>query len=444
MDWHCRVLALVALSALVAAAPPSAAFAQDGGGEAGGEQGEGAAPTAAEPPKLFEQVDRKHVMSMMLPKTWKALSGEEAQASALATFGGFFGEENKSHNGFIYFFTQSQFQRAALARAVILPQSGTVKPDAMREKAGWAEGCVVDHDSVVWRRYVEKNGRVYEFVVLAHVKAYDTVKATVQLMLDTAKVTADYTGPPLGDAFKQKKVGEYDVTSDAEASREGSIKKVCELLATGREIMTKSLPGKPFDASRPAAWIFQNATRFEDRAKAAGYSDPKFAVFNPPDRCSMVSILGENAQGNDEAIYATGAEQYMWQYFGGTPPLWVVIGMREYAKAIAVGGGKKLPTDLVNRTKSAIAAGKRRLDQWIDVASSSEIKDDNQGALELLGWHVYFRMGRGSKKLRKNYDAYLQSLRDTGDPAAARKAFDGVNFDEVLQDFKAWGNDWKP
>ena len=440
MAWLSRVIFVAVASAAALAGPPlSRALAQDGGGE----PAEGGTPPVAEAPKLFDQVDRKHIMSMKLPKTWKAVTGEDANASALATFTGFFGEENKSANGYAFFFTQPQFQRAGLARAVLLPAAGPVKPDSMRAKAGWAEGCADERDNVVWRRYVEKNGRVYEFVVLAHRTAYETVKAAAQMLLDTATVTADYTGPALGDAFKPRKVGDFDVTSDAEAARDAAVKKQSELLATAREIAIKAMPGKPFDASRPVAWIFQNATKFEDRAKAAGYAKVEFGVFNATDRCAMVSILGENAQGNDEAVYHAGAAQYLWQYFGGSPPIWVDVGMSQYVVASALGGGKKLSPDLVGKAKQAITAGKRRLDQWFDVASSAEIKDDQQGALELFGWHAYFRVGRGSKKLRKNYDTYLQTLRDSGDPAVARKAFDGVNFDELLQDFKAWGNDWK-
>jgi hypothetical protein len=441
MSWHARVLFVAAASALAVLAPPPRALAQDGGGDAGS-AGEGAEP-APKPAELYEQVDRKKTMSMKLPKTWKAITGEETSPSSLATFGGFFGEENKSPNGIVEFFSLSQYQRAALARAVILSQLGPVKPGSLQDKPGWTQGCAVDGNAVRWYRFVEKNGRVYGFVVSAHEKAYETVRATAESLLATATVPGEFAPPPLGEGFAKKKAGEFDVTTDAEAERDSSVKKSCELLSTGREIMAKAMPGKPFDASRPAAWIFQNASKFETRAKAAGYAEPPDGVFNPPDRCAMVSILGEGTQGFEDAIYATGAEQYLWQYFGGTPPLWLVIGLREYAKATAMGGGKKLPADTLTRTKSAIASGKRRLDQWFDVGSSSEIKDDKQGSFELLGWHAYFRIGRGSKKFRKNYDAYLQSLRDTGDPAAARKAFDGVNMDELLQDFKAWGNDWK-
>jgi hypothetical protein len=439
MTWLSRLL-VIAVSAAVLAAPSLRAVAQD----AGKEPGEGAeAPAAPKPAELYEQLDRKRTMSIKLPRAWKAATGEDATQGAIATFGGFFGEENNSPNGRVDFITYGNYQRASLARAVVLPQVGPVKPESLHQEAGWAQGCAVGDQVAQWYRFVEKNGHVYGFVVSAHGRAYDTVRETVEHLLATATVPGEYGAPPLGDAFTKRKVGAFDVTTDVEADREGSVKHACELLATAREIAAKALPGKPFDASKPAAWVFQNTTRFDDRAKAAGLGEVKYGVFNPSDRCAMVSILGETAQGNDEAVYRAGAGQYVWQYFGGSPPIWVDVGIREYTTAWALGGGKKLQAEYVSRTKSAIAAGKRRLDQWFDVASWAEVKDDNQGALELLGWQAYFRVGRGSKKLRKNFEAYLQTLRDSGDPAVARKAFDGVNFDELLQDFKAWGNDWK-
>ena len=66
-----------------------------------------------------------------------------------------------------------------------------------------------------------------------------------------------------------------------------------------------------------------------------------------------------------------------------------------------------------------------------------------RAASELFAWQWFFRFGKGSRKYKKQFDGYIASLRETGDPVAARKAFDGVNFDEMQQEFKAWVADWK-
>jgi hypothetical protein len=93
--------------------------------------------------------------------------------------------------------------------------------------------------------------------------------------------------------------------------------------------------------------------------------------------------------------------------------------------------------------KTAVGQGKRRLDEWFDVVKMNEVTDAEQAALELFAWHSYFRVGKGAKKFKKQYDACLQSLRDTGDPAAAKKAFGEANFTEMLAEFKSWVADWK-
>lgn len=437
MSRTARSLPLLAVLLAGATVPlrPSPARADEGAGEE---------PPAAAPAETYEQTDRKKTMTIKLPRAWKSVGGEDVDPKALASFAGFYGEEGKSPNGFVAFYADGQFARALLARSITLPQMGSVRSDSLRQGPGWAEGCVTDeHRRAVWRRYVEKNNRVYVFQVLAADSAYDMVRPSVQKFLDTAAVPGEATPAGMGAGWNTKKSGDFDVLTDADPDRESSLKKAGAALAEGREILVKYLPGKPYDASRPAAWIFQNGQKFEDRVKQTLGIQPNFAIFNPLDRAAMVSILAESAQGHDDAVHRAGADQYVWQYFGGEAPIWVATGLATYGQILAGGGGKKVPPETLSRVKSAVAAGKRRLDQWFDVARWNEVTDNDQGTFELFAWHWYFKSGKGASKYKKQYAGYLQALRDSGDPALARKAFDGVNFDEMLQEFKAWANDWK-
>jgi hypothetical protein len=398
------------------------------------------------PADLYEQTDRKKMMSMKLPRAWKSVTGEQADPDATVTFRGFFGPDSANRQGLAAFYNENRFERASLARAMLLPVIGTVKAGAMRQGPGWAEGCAVSpQKQSEWRRYVEKGGRVYVFKMAALDRDYDTIHEDVEKLLDTAAVPGEYTPPSMGEAFTARKGGgEFDVMSDAVPDREKSVTRACTSLASARELLVKQLAGKPFDASRPMAWVYQNAQKFEDRGKAAIGVVPDKAAFNPPDRCAMVSILTENAAGNEDAISLTAATQYVWQYFGGTPPIWVDRGLSKYGQCLVLGGGKgKFSPDAMTKVKTAVVAGKRQLDQWFDVVLASDVTDMEQASLELCGWHAYFRVGKGAKKYKKQYDAYLQSLRDSGDPAAARKAFDGVNFADMLAEFKSWVADWK-
>jgi hypothetical protein len=329
----------------------------------------------------------------------------------------------------------NDFQRAALARAVALPLTGTIEPRSLRQGPGWAEGCATQENGVpVWRRFVEKNGRVYQTLMWSN-GGYESVHALIEKFLDTMAVPGEYSSPSQGD---------YDVLTDVSADRDSSIKKATQFLGAGREAIAKALPGKPFDAAKPAAWIYQNGDKYETRAKESLGTAAEHSTFSGADRACLVRIIGESGDQYAGALQHTGAAQYVWQYFGGEAPLWLKIGLAAYGQQIAGGGGKgKLSPETLTRTKGAIASGKRRLDQWFDVATTNEITDNEQGSLELAAWQAYFKTGRGAKKYKKQYEAYVQTLRDTGDPTAARKAFDGVNYDEMLQDFKAWGADLK-
>jgi hypothetical protein len=408
---------------------------------------DGEAPAPPPPSKdLILQSDRRKLVSIMVPKTWKSTPGDQTDEKALASLGGFFGEPEKSPNGFVFVFMASQFARATLARAVELPQVGEIKAGTDRQGPGWAEACAIDqkNQAAFWQRYVEKNGRVYKFIVKAHMNAYDAVHEQVEKMLDTATITGEFAPPALQPGWTLKKMGEFDVITDASADREKSVGKQKELLAAGREVLAKTLPGKPFDASRPTAWVCQNAVKYEEKLKAAVGVAPKFAAYEGVDRASIVELMSEDQKEHEPAVLHAGAAQYVWQYFGGETPPWISIGLAQYGQTMAGAGGKgKLPADLLTRVKAAAAAGKRKLNEWFDVLASTEIVDIDQGSLELFAWQTYFRTGRGVKKYKKQYDAYIQTLHDTGDPAAARKSFDGANFDEMLSDFKAWAAEWK-
>lgn len=408
------------------------------------EEEEGAAPPAAAQEQLYEQSDRKRTLSMMFPRSWKNASGDEVDPNALATFKGFWGEESKGIIGFAWFFEANQHARAVLARAVDMPSLGSLRESSFRQGPGWAEAAYDSRGAVFWRRYLEKDGHVYFVSIAAPAGLHGSIRETAEKLLDTAKVTGDSSSRSLGEGWKEKKSGNYDVLTDAGGDRDASVKRACEHLGDGREAVTKALPGKPFDGSRPKAWIFQNGQKYEDVSKAAIGIAPDNATYNPADRAAMVSIMGENTQGYQDAAAQSGARQYVWQYFGGTPPIWVDVGLAAWGRFLAVGGGKKLLPETISQTKSAVAAGKRRLDQWFDVKSWNEVTDNDQGTRELFAWHWYFKNGKSSKKYKKAYDGYVQTLRETGDPAAARKQFDGTDFDEMLQDFKGWAADWKP
>lgn len=430
-----RTVALLLAVALASLVPGRPMRADEGNAE----------PPAPVPAELYEQTDRKKMMTMKLPRTWKAEGGENVDPKAVASFVGFFGEPEKSPPGKVAFYVQSDFGRCGLARAVNLPLVGTIKPASMRQGPGWAEGCAVDERQIAqWRRYVEKNNRVYMFLVFAHGANYDIVRPTIEKLLDTCTVPGEFTAPAMGQNLTQRKGGDFDLWSDATADQESILKKASGFVAAGRDVVSKLLPGKPFDPGKPALWIYKNGANFDERAKATLGAPPEFSAFNPTDRCVMLQTLSFDRQGGDQSACHSGARQYVWQYFGGSVPMWLDIGLATYGQLMAASGSKgKLAPEVLAKARTSAGANKRRLDQWFDVASSTEISDNDQAANELFAWQWFFRFGKGSRKYKKQFDGYIASLRETGDPVAARKSFDGVNFDEMQQEFKAWVADWK-
>src|SRR5262249_22490092 len=145
--------------------------------------GEPAPPPAAQPADAYEQTDHKKTMSIKLPRTWKSAAGEQADPEAMATFRGTFGPD-PNRPGLVTFTVASQFQRASLARAILLPLAGTVKAESMRQGPGWTEGCAINAQQAEWRRYVEKGGRVYVFRLASLGSLYETVHADVEKLLD--------------------------------------------------------------------------------------------------------------------------------------------------------------------------------------------------------------------------------------------------------------------
>jgi hypothetical protein len=294
----------------------------------------------------------------------------------------------------------------------------------------------------VWRRYTEKGGRVYVAQFIALADGYDQIHKTVQTMLDTFAVTGEAPAPTMATGVAAKKAGEFDVQTDADAERDGAVKRAAAFLAEGRAPLAKLLP-KPLDTSRPAAWIYQNGSRYEDRAKLTHDKAPEHAAYDPEARCVLVSLVADKMDDFPEPLYAAAAGQYVWQYFGGTPPVWLYWGLQEYGRQMALGGNKgKIGNEWESKVKAAAAAGKRRLDQWIDVQDARDVPEKSPG-LELFAWQWYLRNGRGAKKYKKQLDAYVATLQSTGDPAAARKAWEGVDFEAMQKDFKDYWAEFK-
>jgi hypothetical protein len=279
--------------------------------------------------------------------------------------------------------------------------------------------------------------------VLAVTRFKDAARDLARQILDTARIAAVPARPQPPSGFAVKKVGDYETWSDAEDK--GAPAKVAEAAAAARDVLVKALKGKPFDESKPVLRVYQVGTPYLALLQPTFGEAPDFAAYDPSSRCVAVQLY---RSGDDEfpaVLREAAGRQYLAQYFGGVPPLWIDVGLRRYASVTADSGGKadKPKSGYVDEVRGLVKMKHKRLDEWMDEGGGGPTgAADKDAAAELWAWHVFLRHGPG-KKYAKPYQASLDALRQTGDVTAARKAWEGVDFKAMADEFRVWVGGWK-
>jgi len=437
-----RAGTLAALAALACGVAAFPAEAQDGeDGEEGAEGADAPAPTMDD---ALEQSDPKGVLGVKLPRSWKVLKRDSPDKGELAIFQGLY---TTMDAGAVVLSVDGRSSRASLSLWNHIG-SGKIDPAAARSGSGWVEGCSVesegDRPGATFARCIEKDGQVYVVRILCARASFDRVKAMAVQMLDSVKLKGSVPREGLPKGWQVKKAGDFDVWTDSEDL--GKATRPATIAGETRAILVKALKGKPFDESRPVMKSFQNAGRFLEETKAIYGEEHQHASWDPFARATMIKLMSSEVNDFPGAVRSNAARQYVVQYFGGDPPPWVSYGIQRYAVVGADSGGKpgEPKKDWVTRGKSAASRGKRNFDSWLGSAGGSDIPDVEGAYDELWAWHFFFRHASGAKKYRKAYDASLDALRATGDALAARKAWDGTDFEALTKDFKDWAEKWEP
>ncbi|MCE9635367.1 MAG: hypothetical protein K8T90_06630 [Planctomycetes bacterium] len=455
---RCCALALIAAFAFAAApavlrvAPAFADGDGDGGdGEDGAEGTDGAdgaaggdAPaTPVEKPTMDGAIDvgdAKRMVSIKVPKSWKQPEGFEAKGTSVAFFSGAITEKFQA---FVELHVDPANSRAALALSKSLDGS-KVAPEEARSGPGWCEGASETTGRrrwFAWERWIEKDGVVYCATVATSVPAREGARALARQILDTFKIAGGSPKPQMPPKVALRKAGDFDLWTDADDK--GKPGRVADLAASGRDAAAKALKGKPYDESRPVLKVYQVGSLYVEATAAAYGSTPDFAAFDPLTRSLPVQLYRIDADRFPTAVQEAGARQFIAQYFGGLPPEWVDVGLRWYCSAVAESGGKpdKLESFRTEAVRKLVPAGKSRLDEWMAGTGVPAAGDDARG-YELMAWHWFIRHGPG-RKYGKQYGAFLDTLRQSGDVAAARKAWDGVDFAVMNTEFRDWAAKWK-
>lgn len=436
---------LLALSLTLSAAG-FAAYAQDGeDGEDGADGGEGhpageappADPNApgAKAPSMedaMEQSDGKRLTSIRLPKDWKAVRYEGDDKTILALFDGPY---TLRDGGRIEVSTAPDHGRALLA----LTSFPGLVVTTLKSGAGFAQAEVDQPNAFAVIRCIEKDGIVVTVKALANPVSKDRAREIATKMVESFKVTGKVAVPVAAKGLSMKKVGDYDAWSEGDKSKESSVAKAVAFCGEGREVLVKALKGKPFDETRPVIRPYTEASRYMDDAKAAFGEAPDRSAYDLEGRVLYVQTFKESQDEYPWTLRYTGALQYVVQYFGGRAPGWVTVGLATYGAAGATSGGKpqKLTAEVLKKAKEGNPA-KQRLDEWMNM----NVTTSGEGSYAPMAWHWFFRHGSG-KKWKKQYDGYLDVLRATGDLVAAKKVWDGTDFEEMRKEFENFILRWE-
>jgi hypothetical protein len=164
---------------------------------------------------------------------------------------------------------------------------------------------------------------------------------------------------------------------------------------------------------------------FDDDAAVLGLDEPEVGFFDPATGAVCFKFLAVNNAKWDEYAPQLFVDQYVNQYFGGPPPLWIAWGLKQYGVLGHEAAGKPdKPLD------KQVAAARRYMERsptldklfrvhpaFLDKAFGSfgDPKEDQRAAHYMLwGWHSFFRHAKQGKKYRKAYESCLKTLQATG------------------------------
>lgn len=435
----------VALTLTLAAAG-FAAYAQDGeDGEdgadgkdphAGGENppADPAAPPAKEPSMddAMEQSDGKRITSIRLPKEWKSTRYDGDDKAVIAIFDGPYTTRD---GGRVVISTAPDHSRAVLA----LTSNVGVDGATLKTGAGFAQAQVDQQKVFAVIRCVEKDGALFVVQVLANPKSKERAHEMMSKIVESFKVTGKVPAPPAPKGLSAKKAGDYDLWTEGDKSKEGAVSKAIQFCGEGREMLAKALKGKPFDEARPVIRPYTDSARYMEDSKVAFGEAPDRAGYDFDGRVLYVQTFKETQDEYPWTLRYAGALQYAAQYFGGRAPSWVTVGLATYGAAGAGSGGKpqKLNAEILKKVKEE-SRGKMRLDEWM----TGNVVTTGDGSSEAMAWHWFFRHGSG-KKWKKQYDAYIDGLRANGDLVAAKKVWEGTDFEEMRKEFENFLLRWE-
>jgi hypothetical protein len=437
---HAALLAVLVPSLIgLATLPFSSAAAQEGAGAEEAGQPEEPQGPQIEPSIRF--VDRRSMVEIQLPKNWKADKFTEDNGRIAHWV---WPTEDGGAVAGVTLIQNEGFMRARLLRHAAL-ESRKLVEGTLREGDGWAEACGIEQDRIaVYDRYVEKDGIVWVAQFVCHKSNLETFKKVFLPAMESFTVTGTYEPKGLPDDWTEKKVKDYVLWTDADEKNVDEAVNIVKPLLEMRKLARKVFDGDPYYDEPTRVKVIQSGTIFDKTAVASTGQKPDNAVYDARGRALLVKWMSRNSQGFQSDMNQFAAAQLVSEHYGGNLPFWLSGGLRMYLFYGFEEGGKPQKPDKgrLSRARSTIGLAKLRLDQWF-TTKLQDVPDSSRGFTEVWAWHWFFRHAKQGKKYRKMYDASLDALLETGDPAKAEAAFEGADFEKMFEDFKKWGESIK-
>ncbi len=419
-----------ALLAVTGASGPADVFAQDAGEEA-------AEPTGPKIEETIRFTDRKSLTEVQLPRDWKSGKVDEA-GHELGRW------EWAPDGGAIAGVTTFQVpgsMRASLYRYRRGARNDVIE-GSVKSGEGFAEQRMVDERGVsVSERYVEKDGILWGVRFYCHKSSWERFQPISEATLASFKVPGTYVHKSAAEGWKKKKVKDFVVRTNVDKDDVDTAAAMVEEFVDMRKWAIKALPGKPFVKGPWQVYVILSGKLYDTIATKNTGERPDVATYDPVEHALLVKWMSRKTAAYSQNIMARVSTQSIIEHFGGRPPLWVDLGLWTYIEYMWQDGGKPTKPDksrMKDFMKPMIADSTRRLDQWFDL-QYTDIPDRFLAGDELYAWHWFFRHAKQGKPWRKSYEGYMNVLRETGNPDAADAAWEGADFEEMRDAFKAWG-----
>lgn len=202
---------------------------------------------------------------------------------------------------------------------------------------------------------------------------------------------------------------------------------------------------KDLELPRSTVKMFKNNAEFKAYMREKNLNlEHATAYFSSGDNELVCYDLFSVGMGHRQwgIIYHEACHQFMFAYLGGPHPMWLAEGLACYFETSEYRSGAVVKVGAMNYDRSAKSLQAVRNGTFIPLATFLDMNRSQFYSGDTLlnyaeAWHfIHFLLNR-NKSTKKLFVEYLTTLRDTRDPAKARKeSFDKVGLDKVERDFK--------